>query len=342
MRDSLFRAAHNQTPTAFMQNITALQKKLEQYLRESLLRKLGFQQKQFTLEATALGIHNHVFFLTVAGERPLVIKGVTNKDRFQTALHSYRHLAGHGIRVPRVLYTRQDRGLWNRLGMHIICEERIMGKTVFELPQPEKLIPDIARFFSRLHGIMRPAWGTIDGGRHTGLYEYLLERAVKKLKTWQQQDPGLSPAFTKQCSLWMKTGKRSVQGIATFSLSHGDPNPGNIMLSNDGTLYLLDIGHIRYLPRALDFYALEVHYCQDHPDRIQLFEENYFSDVPLGEKDTFFASHLFFKLYVLIDFAQNLVRRLRTVAEHHPWHQEFTANLHTVTRAIAEIIEQRQ
>lgn len=322
-----------------MKTTRDLKQKMEQYVRETLLHELGYAHKTFSLEATDLGIHNHVFFLDIEGAPPLVVKWITKKERFQTLLNCTRHLLQHRVRVPGILYAREDRRFLQRPGMHIICEERITGHTVYETNAPAQLIPEIARVFSHLHSIKRNTWGKISSGDTKGLYEYLFDKTNRKLKQWEQQDCLFAGPVAKQITDRMRSGMRCIHDISSFSLSHGDPNPGNIIVSADNHLYLLDTGHLRYLPRAIDYYSLVVHFCQDNQELLQHFENNYFAPVPSGDREEFNASRLFFKLYVLVDFGKNLAGRLTTADQNHPYYKEFVTNLGKIKLAIHEVLE---
>ena len=313
--------------------------RMQRFVAGTVRDELGCRQKKFTLEATDLNIHNYVFFLTFEGGPPLVIKAITSKKRFGALMQCTEHKAQKDVRVPQILYAHEDRGIFPWARMHVICEERIMGRTLFEMQHTGVPVPEIARFFFRMHSIKREAWGKITEPQKDGLYEYFTAKARDKLKQWQRHDPSSDFSFAGICLRWMKKQQKIIQSISSFSLSHGDPNPDNIMYSSDGDIVLLDVGHLRYFPRALDYYQLLIHFCQDHEELIKRFEEHYFAGVSNEERGAFDASHLFFKLSVLIDFGQNLAARLTAIDRDHHWHEEFVTNLGKIRRAIDEIIK---
>jgi len=321
-----------------MKTRNVIQRKMEHYVREKLREKLGRQGCEFSLETTELGIHNHVFFLDIEGAPPLVVKAVTKRPRFRTLVAAAEHLLQNGIRVPRILHSREDRSIFSWRPLHVICEERITGITVFDSEAPAALVPEIAGLFSRLHAIRRNSWGKLSEFRTGRLHEYLITKTRGQLKQWGTLDASLPQQLPGRCAAWMNERKDLVDAVSSFSLSHGDPNPGNIMVREDGTLYLLDVGHIRYLPRAIEYYTLVVHFCQDQRDLLQRFDDRYFAGMTAAEREEFAASQQFFKLYVLIDFGQNLARRLAATDSGHPWHREFTVNMKRIRLAIEEII----
>jgi len=322
-----------------MKNREEVKQRMERFVRDTLREKLGWPERRFSLEATELGVHNHVFFLDIEGAPPIVVKGVTKQQRFRTLVAAADHLLHHGIPVPRILYAHEDRSMFGWPRLHVICEERITGATIFEKDFPVDLIPAIASLFSRLHSIRRDTWGKLAERNTSGLYGSLLAKSRCRLKEWGQFDRSVSGHMTERCIARLKEGETAVAGISSFSLSHGDPNPGNIMAREDGNLYLLDVGHLRYLPRQIDYYQLVVHFCRDSAELLRLFDAQYFAGMAAGELDDFAASRQFFKLYVLIDFGHNLARRRAAIDPGHPWHREFTDNGKKIRLAIEEILD---
>lgn len=315
-----------------------IMQRAQRFVAGTLRDALGYRQKKFTLEATDLGFHSSVFFLTFENGPPLVVKVLTSNKRFRSLVQCAEHLMKLDVRVPQILYAYEDRNIFPWLRMHIICEERIIGTTLFEMQRTAALIPELTRFFVRLHSITRETWGEVAKPQKNGLFEYFIAKAQRKLHLWRHYDPSVSTAFEKKCTDWMKEQKKTIQNIATFSLSHGDPNPGNIIYNSKGDIVLLDTGHIRYFPRALDYYKLLIHFCQDNKELIKQFEGHYLNALTKEEQNTFDDSHLFFKLSVLIDFGENLAKRLIDTRQDHPWHAEFVANLGKIKQAVEEII----
>jgi Ser/Thr protein kinase RdoA (MazF antagonist) len=321
-----------------MKNRIVIQRTIERYVREILREKLGRPESRFSLEATELGIHSHVFFLHIEGAPPLVVKGITKRQRFRAQVAATGHLLENGISVPRILHSHEDRSIFSWRQLHVLCEERITGTTVFASEAPDSRVPELAGLFSRLHAVRRDSWGKLSEPRSGGLHEYLTARTRGQLKQWGALDASFSKQLAERCAAWLRERKALVDTVTSFSLSHGDPNPGNIMVREDGTLYLLDVGHLRYLPRAIEYYMLVVHFCRDSRELLRLFDDRYFAGMAAAEREEFSASQQFFKLCVLIDFGQNLARRLAATEPGHPWHREFTDNRNRIRQAIEEIL----
>jgi len=321
-----------------MKQHPALCNRIEQYVAQKLLPLLGCANRPFTLHETALGIHNLVFCLDIEGYRPLIVKGVRKRDRFHAICSCSHHLAASGIRVPGIVHAAEDRRLFGRLGCHIICEERIVGQTLFEKHAVAELLPAAAELFAGMHAITQPCWGPLDRQRTDSLYGHLRGRLRDKLKQWQAAAPDFPAEFYSRILSWIEPWREPVGRIRLFSLSHGDPNPGNIIANAENELFLLDTGHIRYLPRAIDYFMIRTHLCRDNPEKIQVFEQGYFKHMQPQDKADFTATEAFFKLYVLVDFAAMLARRLQHTRPGERYYQEYAEGSATVRHMIIDII----
>lgn len=315
--------------------------KLHRYVATTLLPALGCTGRGFSLTRTDLGVHNIVFYLDIEGYRPLVLKAIGKRRRMEMLVACARHLAEHGISVPRIVHVGPDRWLFGRRGFHLVCEERIVGATLFELGRPHELLPGVASFFAALHNVCSPTWGTIDRMRSGGLYAHLNRRLQDKIRQWQADDRTFPEVLSKQIRVWAAGWQRRIDEIRTFSLSHGDPNPGNIMVTPEGDFALLDTGHIRYLPRALDYWMVKIHLCRDDPEKAGMFQNAYYQVMEELQRPVFEKTEPFFALYVLVDFAAMLAGRLRGTPPDGRYYEEYRDGLATARRMIEELLDTR-
>ncbi len=312
--------------------------RLKRFVEYRLLEALGCPERKFSLKKTGLGIHNQVFYLDIDKMIPLVLKGIKKRQRFSELLKCSEHLMGKGINVPEILHAQEDGRLFKRLGLHIICEKRIMGNTLQAGNYSNKIIAEVSRVLSHMHSFKRVTWGKIDEAKSDGLFEYLHSKINKKLQNWGETDTFFPKKQSEDIFRWIKPWKRNIEEIKTFSLSHCDANPGNFILSNDNQIYLLDTGNIRYLPRAIDYYTLQVQLCEDNRDKIRIFEDTYFEIMNSDDIKEFKKSHLFFKVYVLVNFACMLAERIKRDNTGDPFHKQLPEYLTKAKKVIFEII----
>ena len=144
-----------------MSNTDELIKRLDAYIRTTLLPRLGCSKRDSLLEPAHAGMHSQVFFLTVEDERPLVLKVIPKRRRFRALVECSQHLRHNGMPVPEIIKADEDNRLFNRRGMHVLCEERICGQTLQHAQRSPELIAQAACLFSRMHRCARDRWGHI-------------------------------------------------------------------------------------------------------------------------------------------------------------------------------------
>lgn len=311
---------------------------ITRYIRDTLLPAIGCAGRPFTLTQTELGIHTRVLYLDIEGRSPLVLKAIGKRKRFRTLCACAAQCAACGVSAPRIVHADEDSRFFNRRGFHVVCEERIMGHTLFELGTPEDLLVPAAAFFASLHNTTRPAWGVLDRPRTTGLHRFLTGRMREKLAQWRSADPGFPARLDERVQAWAAAWRERIDALRVFSLSHGDPNPGNIMVTGEGKLVLLDIGHLRYMPRAIDYCMLKLHLCRDDAGRGDAFEAAYLSALDPNARAVFTETESFFALYVCVDFAAMLSGRLRHTRPGERYYEEYRTGLATVLRMIEPLL----
>jgi Ser/Thr protein kinase RdoA (MazF antagonist) len=317
-----------------------IQDRLAAYVDKRLLGRLGLSCRPFELEPAHAGMHSQVFFLTVAGERPLILKVISKRRRFRSILASSGHLALNGIAVPGILLADEDSRFFNRRGMHVICEERICGKTLQHSARPPELLAELAGFFANMHGHTRAAWGDIEKGSRSGLFGYLYKKSAARVRDWSAADAGATPALQNRLLGLLAQGEPAVNRIAAFSLCHCDPNPSNIIVrASDRKLFLLDAGTIRYLPRAIDYFMLQAYFCFRNRDYAPLFEKAYMSCLSGTELREFADSQNFFRLYVAVLFMHDLTTRFAALGKDSPYHDEFANLIPQAKKALMEILD---
>jgi len=315
------------------------EQKLRRYIVTTLLPSLGCAGRGFSLTRTDLGVHNIVFYLDIEGYKPLVLKAIGRRKRMDMLVACARHLAERGIRAPRVVHVGPDRWLFGRRGFHLVCEERILGTTLFELGTPCELLPGAASFFAALHNVCSARWGTLDRLRSGGLYAHLDRRLQDKTAQWQAADRTFPEMLGKQIRTWAAGWQKKIDAVSTFSLSHGDPNPGNIMVTSEGDFAILDTGHIRYLPRALDYWMVKIHLCRSDAEKTEIFTSAYHQGMEESQRPSFEETEPFFALYVLVDFAAMLAGRLRSALPHDRYYAEYSDGLATARRMIEDLLD---
>lgn len=284
-------------------------RRVHRYVARRLLPALHAPGQPFSLQAPAAGMHSRVWYLDIPGQRALVLKGVSSRDRFEAMLQGTACLRRHGMPVPEIVHAEPRRLIPGGPGMHLVCEERIAGHTLFELGRPVEAIAAAGRLFARLHAVTAPQWGPPGRGRTGGLADFLIARTRVRLDRWRACDRELTRARIRHVTEFLCAGRAVVDAIGLFSLCHGDPNPGNILIDEAGQLWLLDTGNVRFLPRFLDCFTLELNLCEEDPVRQQALREAYHGAPEARVQSDFDAGQGFFRVCVLAQFGATLAQR---------------------------------
>ncbi len=312
------------------------------YVRQRLLLRLGYGQRQFSLESVQTGIHSRVFNLDIEGEQPLILKSIPKRGRLRSIIRCSRFLSQNGVSVPDIIDVYEDNLFFNRRGIHILCETKICGETLQAPERSPELINSIAHLFSQMHAVTRETWGGIDREKCAGLYAYLHKKTEQRMAAWIAADTTVPVPLQKKIRETLASEKNPVDQMTLFSLSHCDPNPGNIILrSSDRKLFLLDTGTIRFMPRAIEYYKLCGYFCFNNKELESQFEAEYMHGLSRNERENFMATHLFFKLYVFIMFMSDLSAKFSTLSHDSPYYEELVTLMPQVKRSIMELVESR-
>ncbi len=322
-----------------MDDLTKVQERLSSYVEHRLLARLGLAGRPFALEPVPAGIHSRVFFLTVGQGPQLVLKIIAKRRRIRAVAACAQHLAHHGIAAPGLVWADEDSRFFNRRGLHVLCEERIVGDILQHQPRTPGLITQVAQLFTGMHAVRRSAWGDIKQGKTTGLHAALRKKLEERLDGWGRAEK-LTPALREKIIAKFAAGQNLVDSIRSFSLSHTDPNRNNLILrASDRRLFLLDTGSLRYLPRAIDYFMLQAYFCLDDPGHSALFEEAYFQGMAPKELAAFRESQEVFRLYVIILFAHDLSTRFAALDRSSPYFDEIARFIPLAKNALMELLE---
>jgi len=316
------------------------QERVAAYVEHRLLDRLGLSRRPFVLEPSHAGMHSLVFFLTIQDERPLVLKIIMKRRRLRSIAARARHLLENGVAVPELVLADEDNRFLNRRGMQVLCEERICGETLQHSPRTPELIAELAVFFARMHGHTRNTWGDIEKGSSGGLFDYLYKKTAARINAWSAVDAAATPALQSRLLGLLAQGEPAVNRIHSFSLSHCDPNPNNIIVrTGDGKLFLLDAGTVRYMPRDIDYFMLQAYFCFRNTHYASVFEKAYMRHLSAAELQKFTDSQGFFRLYVAVLFMHDLTTRFAALAKDSPYDDEFAELIPQAQKALMELLD---
>ncbi len=277
--------------------------KLEKYAAKKILPRLDSEGRRFELTPTELGNRNHIFFLEIPGRGSFILKGFRDKDRIKNTLLANRFLSRINIPVPKTFFSDTSKKTFSRFGCYFSCEEKIEGKTLADTDDFSDSIGRIASFYANMHRITSSRWGRFTSGKKYGYTRKLMKKVDKRLKALQETASLLAAPDAQRYRQWFDTNKEKTKEIKVFSLCHGDVNARNILLSDNGDMYILDNEAIKYQPYPLEYYRLAFFLFGDNPSARKAFEKAYFEELPPEKRRCFDACDDFYRAYVLLEIA---------------------------------------
>jgi thiamine kinase-like enzyme len=324
-------------------NVTSRQfepAQLEKYIESKVLSKIKLGGRKFKLIPTTLGNRNIIFFLSIDNFKDTVFKGFAKKYRIHNNLLGNSFLAQYGIDVPKIIFSDISQKTYRDFGCYFSCEEKIEGKSLAEIEDPIKLIPAVAGFYSKLHNIVSPGWGKLTSGRKYGFKNYLLDKVTKRLDIINKSDIGFDKWTVKLFSKWFEKTSDSLI-IKNFSLSHGDVNKKNIMISDNNRVSIIDNETIKFLPFQIEFFRLKYILSEGCPDAQDLFEKSYFESCSPERLSDFEKCRYFYNAYVLFEFAMYYNRKLKDPKIDDCLKNNYESNLNKSLTEVKELISNK-
>lgn len=288
---------------------------LQVYVKNRVLPKMGKAGRPFSLLPTSLGNRNKIYFLNIEGSGQYIFKGFTEKYRMKNCLKAHDFLARHSITTPEVFYSDVTKKTFETFGCLFSCEERIEGIPLAERANAREAIPDIAKFFARMHSIRSFRWGRLSKRQLFDFTDYTMRRIQERLSSLNDSGVCCGNTRTDAARHWFVRKKDSMKAIRRFSLCHGDVNPANILFTQDNRIVLIDNEAIKFLPFPIEYYRLQFSLCGDILDAQRIFEEQYFQHSHPSRRRELARCGDFYKAYVMLEFAWHYNKKVK---QHHP------------------------
>jgi aminoglycoside phosphotransferase (APT) family kinase protein len=222
--------------------MTQLTEEVDSRVAEAVERALAV--KVFSCERIRLGIVNRVYRVETNGGRFVVKVFRSRTWPEEGKLHWIeRQLAGLGILHPRIVVLTRESSIFAN---GFMITEHVEGRDAWEAIDDgslttEQFCEQLGRMLRRVHSVRVKAYGYIrDGeGVHTAFIEQRLARTtqdVDQLAGPDGSDDTLHDLVRRQ----VKHRLLPFEHLYRPVLTHGDTNPHNCILKDDGQLALVD------------------------------------------------------------------------------------------------------
>lgn len=290
-----------------------LDERLRAYVREELPGRLGLparSAKEPTIREFARAKRSELRRVELEGHAPIVLRLAQRKHHLRRlagypGLHKL--LAGHAIPVPRLLFVDAAPATRRRYGFGVLAEEHLNGQVVAELPaeaRPDALL-SLAEILARLHRVRHGVPGKPWVGQRWRVERWVPRRCEKLLAQLGQLGLGPEAGRGRALTAWF-TERLLARHPEPFPLVHGDLNPGNILVTENGRLHLLDLAWMAYWLPQLDVYIAEYWVQHYAPGRAGEFLDRYFQASgrePALRRESYEVSRAVFAAWVFLRMA---------------------------------------
>lgn len=262
------------------------------------------------------GITSEVSFVSV-NEGEFVVRWypVEDPSRLKSDLEAYEFLRSLGFHVPEsVGKGSTPLGTW-------LLEKRVAGRSFRELLEDSGHLQMAAETLARLHEHERRRYGRSNswGGRRLSV------RWRQRFHERWSKITGLFPeleAVVQDVERWFHTWADAF-APRNYQLLHGDYHPGNLVLSEEGEVVLLDFRSPRYGFGLVEMIEAAHHFTGEEPRDWSPFVLTYLAARDQATRDLYdhFATslHAVFHLRHADRFADLAVGRKGTFEDHRCW-----------------------
>ncbi len=277
-------------------------------------------QRGFSPEATISpaghGITSEVSFVSVP-EGEFVLRWYLSRDpsRLKSYLEAREVLRRLGFHVPEsVGKGSTHQGTW-------LLEKRVAGQSFRGLREESCHLQKAAETLALLHGHERRRYGKVGtwGGRRLSV------RWRQRFQERWSKITGLFPELAdaeQDVEKWFHTWADAFTP-RKYQLLHGDFHPGNLILSGEGEVVLLDFRSPRYGFGLMEMIEAAHHFTGEEPHDWSPFVLTYLAARDQASQDLYdhFATslHAVFHLRHADRFAALAVGRRGTFEDHRRW-----------------------
>jgi aminoglycoside phosphotransferase (APT) family kinase protein len=143
-------------------------------------------------------------------------------------------------------------GFWARIhaGFYLLLEEFIDAEALeVVVGRPDRsasVTEALAGCLARLHGVERPEYGPVTGPSRRPCLAYYVDKAVRKLERITDQVPNLSRDGIRRVGRFVQREAERFRAPRAFSLIHGDPSDGNVLVDQENRVTLIDLEYMHF------------------------------------------------------------------------------------------------
>jgi aminoglycoside phosphotransferase (APT) family kinase protein len=261
----------------------------------------------------------------LADQRKVVLRPFTGRGARKKAC-AYEHLIellqDNGVPVPRVLFVDASDVTYFKYGFCPVCEEHIDGIAPDEA-SIDSVLDEVAMVLARMHALSSSTLGAPWHRGHFDASRWFLNRVRGHLKNVRQWlEVSLDQKTSRALLRWFQE-RIGVLQRDSFQLIHGDLHLGNLILSDDGRIHLVDFGDSSYFYYEADLIDAELRLCLRDENRIARFSQVYFktsqADTQIRTQDHYHQNKYLFAAWWYLRNAGRCAKKRKYEGKNQPY-----------------------
>jgi thiamine kinase-like enzyme len=316
-----------------------LELSFKNYVVKRLAPREEFNLDHCKLSVPLAGVKTFVRLLELQDGRGFIIRAFPRSKR---ALAHKLYLADdllekHNLAAPRLIDYATD---FAHGKIIFLAEQYIAGRIIGEIALTDVLVRRLAELLCSLHSIKLSRWGDIARPKPKGYGAAQLRKIAHRFHGVRRNS--LAPPdrkIVRRIRAWFSAWADELNALELFDLIHDKLNPGNLIVSADGKIFLVDFATVQYGFKAKDLAQLYAEVLRDDPQTQQSFESYYLPHQREPDREMFHRLYPFFHAYYhLGECATNAKRdyksKMRKVELQSSFHKKFLHHWHELQEIV--------
>lgn len=290
---------------------------VKKYIKDIISTKYNLDPNLCKIVKPIAGVKSIVRLIEIPDSEGIVVKAYFGSKRKEGQVYkeAIKLLEEIDVNAPRLINYAEK---YSSYGMDLLTEEFIPGSNFLKNEITEDLIEPLAEEMAKMHKKKSSRWGIIADTKSAGsFYSNWYKRMKNRLNGvkeayWQNVSSTPDTEYLSVIKRFFKRWKSVFEYETSFDLIHDKINPGNIMVGEDGKIYILDLQTLQFGNKAKDLIPLYHEILKSNKNYIEKFNKRYYEIMGERERESYNRMRDFFHAYYhLAECAINAKRSIK-------------------------------
>ncbi|MFQ5849127.1 MAG: aminoglycoside phosphotransferase family protein [Candidatus Binatia bacterium] len=252
---------------------------IEQEVYRLIAGERGNGPKEIRIVQAESGVSTLTFFVDCDGKRSYVLRCLLRRREVRYLPEIYAFCQNNRISAPKLF--GKCNGLWWRIkiGFHLLLEEFIEAEPIENiLGKPDRrilVVDGLAKCLANLHDVARSDYGRISKPDSRPYLDHYVKKARQKLERIQKTVPEISTAEIRPIDQFLLAESNQFHGARSYSLLHGDPSNGNVLVDQSNHVTLIDLEYMHFGIHQYDLQMARHYLLKDDHEVFERFKQTY-------------------------------------------------------------------